>query len=82
MSTYQIPNINNKPPQLTDSGFYSDILFDPDDSQPIYIGLNVTNGADTTLDTSWKVYKFTYSGTNITRIQIAYGAWDNRASLF
>ena len=82
MSTYQIPNVNNKPPQLADLGFYADIRFDPDDSAPTYIGLNVLNGADTTLNTDWKVLKFTYSGSNVTRIQTAYGAWDNRISLF
>jgi len=80
MSTYQIPNINNKPPQLGDLGFYCDIRFDADDSAPIYIGLNVTNGASVdALD--WKVIKFTYSGSNVTRIQTAYGSWTNRAGL-
>ena len=82
MSTYQIPNVNNKPPQLSDLGFFSDIRFDPDDSQPTYVGLNVTNGADVTTDISWKVYKFTYSGSNTTRIQVAYGSWTARATLF
>lgn len=80
MSTYQIPNVNNKPPQLGDLGFYCDIRFDPDDSTPTYIGLHVTNGVATS-DTNWKILKFTYSGSNVTRIQTAYGAWDNRATL-
>lgn len=81
MSTYQIPNINNKPPALTDGGFYCDIRFDVDDLLPNYIGLNVLNGALTS-STDWKVYKVTYSGNNATRYQVAYGSWDNRASLF
>ena len=81
MSDYKIPNINNKPPQLADMGFYADIRFDPDDSQPTYIGLNLVKGADTA-GTDWKVYKFTYSGTAVTRIQLAYGSWDGRVALF
>lgn len=81
MSTYSIPNINSVKPQLSDLGYWADIRFDADDSAPTYIGLHLTNGADTA-DTSWKVYKFTYSGSNATRIQLAYGSWDNRASLF
>lgn len=81
MSSYQIPNINNKPPQLIDGGFYCDILFDPDDSAPNYIGLNLQQPALTSTK-DWKIYKLTYSGLNVTRYQVAYGSWDNRASLF
>jgi len=82
MSTYRYSPVNNNPPTVVDPGFYADIRFDADDSAPTYIGLNVTNDASTSTDTGWKVYKFTYSGSNVTRIQLAYGAWDNRASLF
>lgn len=81
MSTYQIPNVNNKPPQLADLGFYADIRFDADDSLPTYIGLNVTNGA-ATFASDWKIYKFTYNGSNTTRVQTAYGTWDDRATYF
>lgn len=81
MSTYRTPNINNRPPQLVDLSFYADIRFDADDSAPTYVGLHITNGADTSL-TDWKIVKFTYSGSNTTRVQIAYGAWDNRGNLF
>lgn len=80
MSTYTIPNVNNNKPQLADLGFYSDIRFDADDSAPVYIGLNVTNTAPTS-NNDWKIYKFTYSGSNTTRIQSQTGVWDNRASL-
>ena len=80
MSTYQIPSVNNLKPQLSDAGFYADIQFDASDAAPIYIGLNVTKGAADS--TTWKVYKFTYSGTDVTRIQLAYGSWTNRATLF
>ncbi len=81
MSTYEIPNINNKPPQLVDMGMYADIRLDPDSSQPNYIGLNlVSNQATSSLD--WKIYKIFWSSTNITEIRMAYGSWDGRASLF
>lgn len=83
MSTYRQENVNQRPPQLVDAGFFADIRFDPNDGKPTYTGLNVDNGASTTSD-NWKVYKFSYNGTssNVTRIQLAYGAWDDRASLF
>ena len=81
MSTYRIPKINNLPPVMADAGFYADIRFDPSDATPTYIGLNVTNGADTASE-DWKIYKFTYSVSDVTRIQLAYGSWDNRVSLF
>lgn len=81
MSTYRTVNVNQRPPQLVDSAFYADIRFDPDDSAPDYVGLHLTNGADTT-DTNWKIYKFSYTGTNAERIQVAYGTWTGRAALF
>lgn len=66
---------------MVDTGFFADIRFDASDTQPDYIGLHETNGADTAV-IGWKVYKFSYSGTAITRIQLAYGSWDGRAALF
>jgi hypothetical protein len=60
---------------------YSDILFDPDDSAPVYIGMNKINNTATSEDT-WIIRKFTYSGSNVTRIQKVTGVWDDRASLF
>lgn len=81
MSTYSIPNVNNKPPQLVDPGFHADIRFDPNDAAPIYVGLNTLNGQSTT-NINWKIYKFTYSGSSVTRVQLAYGAWDSRVFLF
>lgn len=80
-NTYKSPSINQRPPQITDSAFYSDIRFDADDSLPDYVGLHIQNGASTT-DTEWKLYKFTYNGSNVTRIQVAYGSWDDRATYF
>lgn len=60
---------------------YSDIRFDPNDSAPNYIGKNSTQGIATS-DPSWTIYKFTYSGSDVTRIQKKTGAWDDRASIF
>jgi len=62
-------------------GNWKDIRYDADDSAPDFIGLNETEGAGTAADT-WVILKFTYSGSNVTRIQKAYGAWDDRATLF
>lgn len=81
MSNYRPPILNNTKPQMADLGYFADIRFDADDSAPTYIGLHVTNGAATT-DPGWKLYKFSYSGSNVTRIQLAYGAWDSRGGLF
>ena len=66
---------------LTDAKPYNVILFDPNDSQPNYIGMNENKDALET-DTDWVIYKFTYSGSNITKIEKAIGAWSNRTSLF
>ena len=81
MSSYQIPNINNRLPSLVDAGFYADIRFDADSSAPVYVGMNIyTNTSDD--DITWKLYKFTYSGSSISRVQLAYGSWTNRALYF
>ena len=81
MSTYKIPSINYIKPQLADLGWVGDVRFDPDDSAPLYIGLHVTNGAPTDAE-DWKIYKFSYSGANVTRVQLSYGTWDGRVALF
>ena len=81
MSTYTIPNINDYKPKLVDSGFYADIRFDANDALPNYIGLQETNGASTSVAT-WKLYKFTYAGSDVTRIQLAYAPWDDRVAAF
>jgi len=80
-SSYRLPNIGAVRPKPSDSGFYADIQFDASDAAPIYIGLNLLKGAsDAAAD--WKIYKFTYSGSAVTRIQLAYGSWTSRASYF
>ena len=81
MSTYSVPNINNKIPQLGDLGWAGDIRFDADDALPNYIGIHITNGASQDA-TDWKIYKFNYTGSNVTRIQLAYGSWTGRVALF
>jgi hypothetical protein len=65
-------------------GFYCDILFDPSNSNPSYVGLNVLCGADTATVMDWKIYKFTYAGAGSanTRVQVAYGNWNDRATYF
>lgn len=81
MSTYKYELINGIKPVVSDLGFFADIQFDPSDAQPTYIGLNATKGEpDDNL--TWKLYKFTYSGSDVTRIQLAYSSWTNRASAF
>lgn len=58
----------------------ADVRFDTDDSAPVYIGVNSTLGAATSAAT-WVIYKFTYSGSAVTRVQRQIGIWDNRAAL-
>jgi hypothetical protein len=81
MSTYRFPKVNDVRPQIADIAFYGDIQFDPTADAPIYIGLNTVSGASDSA-TDWKVLKFTYSGSAITRIRTAYGTWTGRTSLF
>ena len=57
------------------------ILFDPDDSEPDYIGLHQNSEANTA-DNDWVIYKVTYKGANITKTQMTKGSYDNRKSLF
>jgi hypothetical protein len=83
MSTYRQTDVNNRPPQLADLGFYADIRFDPDDATPDYIGCHVTCGASTALN-DWKVYKFYYASaasSSWAEVRFAYGSWAGRASL-
>lgn len=59
----------------------NEILFDPDSSQPLYIGLNSLLNASISSD-DWLIIKHTYSGNAVTKTQKAIGAWGDRASLF
>lgn len=81
MSTYKMQNINNRPPQPVDLGFWAQIRFDASDVLPDYVGLHDTATA-VEADTNWKVYKFTYNvSSEVTRIQFLYGSWTGRAAL-
>lgn len=80
---------SGKPVGVTEDGAlnikiqpYGDIIFDPNDKNPDYIGLNTTKGASTA-DNSWLVYRFFKSGVNIIQIQkLENIAWDNRGTAF
>lgn len=80
-TTYRTPNLGAMRPKPADLGFYADIQFDASDAAPIYIGMNLLKGASNNA-TDWKIYKMTYSGADVTRIQLAYGAWTLRATYF
>lgn len=60
------------------SDFQVRIEYDGNDN-PQYIGY-APKGSASSADV-WIVYFLTYSGTNMTLKQTAYGSWDNRASL-
>jgi hypothetical protein len=82
MSTYKLPtNINNRPPQIVDLGWVGCIQFDPNDSAPDYIGMHLDKDA-TDGDSEWKVYKFTYDGTYVTKFLLGYGTCTGRAGIF
>ena len=85
MSTYRIPNIDNRPPQLSELGYWADIRFDASDASPDYIGLNPVAEADTgSTNTTWKIYKLYYAdaaSVNIVEIRLGYGSWTGRASI-
>ena len=49
-------------------------------SKPIYIGNNVESGAADT-DTTWVIYKLTWSGDDMTSKQRLTGSWSGRATL-
>lgn len=80
-STYRNEFVNGRPPQPVDMGWAAYIQFDASDAAPNYIGLHTDKSA-TDADTNWKIYKFTYSGSDVTKIQLAYGSWTGRALLF
>ncbi len=61
-----------------------DILFDPHDARPDYIGLNTNYNAATSA-ADWLIINFTYTGagsTDVTRIRKNIGVYDDRATLF
>jgi hypothetical protein len=57
------------------------IQYDPDDSTPVYIGTNnVADASNDALD--WRIFKFTYSGSNVIKIVKKTGSWTLRATYF
>lgn len=81
MSSYKKQVVNRESIRVADLDFWGDTRFDPSDSSPTYVGNHLVHGAATS-DPNWKIRKFTYAVGNITRIELAYGAWDDRATLF
>lgn len=65
----------------TNNPKYAAFQFDPNDSAPNYIGKNIDASADDNQG-DWVVYKFTYSGSNVTAINKRVGAWSARTGLF
>ena len=80
-STYQLININNRPPQLVDDDFYADIKYDNSDPTNVYIGLNTLYNISEN-DFSWKVFRLVYSSGVWQRASFVYGPWSNRTLLF
>lgn len=70
-----LPVETNPPPK--------DVRYDSSDDVPDYIGLHFESYNADTSENKWIVYKFTYSGINVTRIQKRTDvAWDDRSRLF
>ena len=67
-----------EPTKETDAAY---VQYDTDDSAPNYIGVNA-NADALDGDTDWTVYKFTYSGSNVTSIKRKTGSWTGRVALF
>jgi len=57
------------------------ILYDANDALPDYIGINSDSDAVTSA-TDWLIYKFVYSGSNVTSVRRKVGSWDGRVALF
>lgn len=48
---------------------------------PIYLGKNISSLAALT-SPDWTIFKYSYTGSDITNIKKVYGAWSARTSLF
>lgn len=57
------------------------VKFDASDASPTYIGVNADSTA-TDGATDWTLYKFTYSGSDVTQIVRKVGSWTDRATYF
>jgi len=65
----------------TNNTYWRKTLYDYDgDDNVIYKGVHITyNAADS--DTGHYIIKYTYTGDNLTKKQLATGAWTNRTGL-
>lgn len=65
----------------TNNTYWRKTLYDYDvNDNVIYKGFHITyNAADS--DTSHYIIKYTYTGDNVTKKQLAVGAWTNRTGL-
>ena len=69
-------------PELVANSYWKDkrLAFDGSNNL-IYLGVTRTLNVGTS-DLHWWIYKFTWSGSNLARIQGPIeGSWDNRADL-
>ncbi len=66
---------------LVNNFVVGDVRFDPDEDNPTYIGIHPVSG-NATSTKDWTVFKFTYSGVDVTRIQRLTIAYDDRATAF
>ena len=59
-----------------------DSRFDDSSGAPIdYIGTAVDHKSATDAGDLWKIFKFTFSGTTLTRIEQLDGNWDDRTTM-
>ncbi len=73
--------INSINPLNVSEQVWRNIKYDASDSQPNYIGLNLDADALDS-DSDWEIFKFTYSGSNVTQILRKTGTWSGRVALF
>ena len=76
-----IPEISTLAHELRANIYWRDKRMEFTSGNLIYKGTHRQNKADTA-DTLWAITKYTWTGTDLTRIQGPLpGAWDNRESL-
>ena len=76
-----IPGIGTLAHELTAGTYWRDVRMEYSDGNIAYKGTHRQNNAGTD-ETTWVITKYTWSGSDIVRIQgPLLGSWDNRASL-
>lgn len=73
-------DFNNIEAGVTDS-YYKDIRIERSNHLVEYEGKHTSTSASTS-DPNWVITKYSYTNYEVTRIQKAVGAWDNRGALF